>query len=131
MRKASKAPKTTSRTQTNHARWFVTGLITSAVWMAAGCVISLIQGDNVRSFVRGWIDYQAPALILLGTWLLLMIRSKSFIAGVSELTSEGSVRSGIVGNRLVRFLIVGSITVLGFVIGVRMGFDGRGAVLVF
>lgn len=131
MRKASKAPKTTPRTQTNHARWFVTGLLTSAVWMAAGCVITLIQGDNVRSFVRDWINYQGPFLIWLGTWLLLMIRSKSFSARVSALTCDGSVKLSIVGTRLFRFLLVGAVTSLTFVSGIRMGFYGRGAVLLF
>ena len=131
MRKASKAPQTTPRTQTNHARWFVTGLLTSAVWMAAGCVITLIQGDNVRSFVRDWINYQGPFLIWLGTWLLLMIRSKSFSARVSALTCDGSVKLSIVGTRLFRFLLVGVVTGLTFVSGIRMGFYGRGAVLFF
>lgn len=131
MRKASKAPGTPPRTQTNHSRWFVTGLSTSAVWMSVGCVITLIQGDNVRSFVRDWINYQGPFLIWLGTWLLLMIRSKSFSARVSALTCDGSVKLSIVGTRLFRFLLVGAVTSLTFVSGIRMGFYGQGAVRLF
>ena len=131
MRNASKAPKPTLNTQTHHARWFLTGLVTSAGWMAVGCVITLIQGDSLRSFIWVWINYQGPVLILLGTWLLLMIRSKSFAARVSALTSGEPARLGIVGNRLFRFLLVGLIPALAFASGVRMGFDGRGAVLVF
>jgi hypothetical protein len=99
--------------------------------MAAGCVISLIQGDNVRSFVRDWINYQGPFLIWLGTWLLLMIRSKSFSARVSALTSDGSVKLSIVGTRLFRFLLVGIVTGLTFVSGIRMGFYGQGAARFF
>jgi hypothetical protein len=131
MRKSSKAFKPVVRTKTSHARWFLTGVVTCAIWMAVGSIIARIQGDEVRSFVQTWTNYQGSSLIILATWLLLMIRSKNFTTDVSGLTSEGSFRLGILGNRLVRFLIVGSITVLGFVIGVRMGFYGRGAVLVF
>lgn len=131
MRKASKAPKTSLKTQTNHGRWFVTGLVTSAVWMAAGCVITRNQGDDVRSFVRDWINYQGPFLIWLGTWLLLMIRSKSFSARVSAITADGSVKLGIVGHWLFRLLAVGLVTALTFGSGVRMGFEGRGMVRVF
>lgn len=131
MRKASKALKPILNAQTNHARWFLTGVAASAGWMAVGCVITLIQRDDVRHFVRSWINYQGPSLVLLGTWLLLMIRSKKFDASVSALTSDGSLKRGFVAKRWFRFLLVASITALGFVIGVRMGFDGSGAVLVF
>jgi hypothetical protein len=99
--------------------------------MAVGCAITLIQGDSVHSFVQGWINYQGPLLILLGTWLLMMIRSERFEAGVSGLTADGSVNRGFVGRRWFRFLLAGGITALTFGSGVLMGFDGRGAVFVF
>lgn len=131
MRKASKAPKPSLTGQTCHVRWFVTGLVTSTAWMAVGCVVTMIQGDDVRSFVQTWINYQGPLLILLGTWMLLMIRSKSFEVGVSGLTADGSFKCGVVGKRWFRFLLVAIVTGLTFVSGVLMGFHGRGAVLVF
>src|ERR1700739_4707132 len=112
MRKASKPPKTAAETKTYHARWLDTGLITSAVWMAAGCFITLIQGDDVRSFARDWMNYQGPFLIWLGTWLVLMIRSGSLAARISVITVDGSVKLGIVGKPLFRFLAVLLVTAL-------------------
>lgn len=131
MRKTSKALKPILNAQTSHARWFLTGVAASAVWMAVGCVVTLVQRDNLVEFIWGWINYQGPLLILLGTWLLMMIRSKRFDAGVSGLTADGSLKRGFVEKRWFRFLLVGGVTGLTFVSGVLMGFDGRGAVFVF
>jgi hypothetical protein len=131
MRKASKASKSVLNPETRHARWFLTGVVTSAVWTAVGCVLAFINGDSVRSFLRIAINYQGPFLILLGTWLLLMIRSKSFCAAVSNITRERSVKLGIVGNRSLRVLLISLITALGIANGISLGFDGRGLVFAF
>lgn len=131
MRKASKPLKPALNAKASHPRWFLTGVVISALWMAVGCLITLIQRDNVGSFVRSWITYQGPLLILLGTWMLMMIRSKRFEVGVAGLTADGSLNRGFVGKRRFRLLLVGGVTALTFVSGVLMGFDGRGAVFVF
>lgn len=131
-RKFSKARKTRAITpNTHHVRWFLTGVAVGAIWTLVACGLALLQGDNVRSFLREWTNLQGPFLIALGCWLLLMIQSKSFTARVSRLTVDGSVNPGIFKNRIVRYLIVGSVTVLGFISVSSMGFNGHGAVLVF
>ena len=131
MRLASKSLERSIKTQTHHLRWFLTGFAVSAVWMAVGCLLTFSQGDDLRWFIRTWINYQGPFLIWLGTWLLLMIRSGSFKGRVSQLAFDRSVKLEVVSNRFFRFTVAALVTALTFVSGVRMGFDGRGAVLVF
>jgi len=116
---------------THHVRWFLTGVAVGLGWTLIVCGVAFLQGDNVRLFLREWTDLQGPFLIALGTWLLLMIRSKSFTARVSRLTAEGSVNPGIFKNRLIRSLVVGCVTVLGFISVASMGFHGHDATLIF
>ena len=47
------------------------------------------------------------------------------------MSEDGSVKLGIVGKPLFRFLAVLLVTALTFVSGIRMGFRGQGAILVF
>ncbi|HEY0322030.1 MAG TPA: hypothetical protein VGC66_13810 [Pyrinomonadaceae bacterium] len=130
--KVTKARKPRAITpDTHHVRWFLAGVTVGLGWTLVACGLAFLQGDDVRSFLREWTNLQGPFLIALGTWLLLMIRSRSFTARVSRLTADGSVNPGIFKNRIVRFLIVGFVTVLGFISVASMGFNGHGVVLVF
>jgi len=131
MRKTSKAPKPPLIGHANHARWFITGIVVSSAWTGLGCMIAAIQGYGVRSFIQDWISYQGPFLVWLGTWLVLMIRSQNLAARISAITFDGSVKPGIVGKPLFRLLAVVLVTALTFASGMRMGFRGQGAVLVF
>jgi hypothetical protein len=116
---------------THHLRWFLTGIAVGLTWTLIACGVAFLQGDDVRAFLHEWMNLQGPFLIALGTWLLLMIRSGSFFKRASRLTADSSVNPGVFKKRVVRYVLIGSITVLGFVSGVRMGFNGRGAVLAF
>jgi hypothetical protein len=116
---------------THHVRWALTGIVVGLIWTLIACGVAYLQGDEVRSFLREWVNLQGPFLIALGTWMVLIIHSGSFTARVSKLTIDGSVNPGIVENRVFRYLVVGAITILGFFSVSRMGFNGRGAVLVF
>ena len=131
MRKFSSAHKPILNGETKHARWFVTALITSAAWMVVGCFLALIQGDSVHVFALNWVNYGGPALVFLGTWLLLMIKSGSFASSIAALTGDRPLNLGIIGTRRFRFLIAGVILVLNFGSGVLMGFGGHGLVFVF
>lgn len=116
---------------THHVRWMLIGVAVGLVWTLVACGVAFLQGDNVRSFLREWVDLQGPFLIATGTWLILIIRSGSFRARVSQLIPNCDVNAGVLRHRIPRYLIVGSITVFGFISVTRMGFNGRGAVLVF
>jgi len=116
--------------ETKHVRWFLMGAVVGLVWTLVGCGVAFLQGYDVQTFLREWVDLQGPFLIALGTWLLLIIRSGSFTARIKQLTTDGSAHPGVFKNRLLRYTIVVSVTVLGFISLARMGFNGHGAVLV-
>jgi hypothetical protein len=117
--------------EANHVLWAFVGVLVSLVWTAIGCGIALIQGESPRLFLHEWTNYQGPFLLALETWMLLMIRSMTFEARVVALSEGGSVKIKVLGKPLVRALVVGSITILGFASVSRMGFNGRGALLLF
>lgn len=114
----------------HHVRWFLTGVLVGLVWTLAGCGVAFLQGYDVQTFLREWVDLQGPFLIALGTWLLLIIRSGSFTARIEQLTADGSANPGVLKNRFLRSAIVASVTIFGFISVARMGFNGYGAVLV-
>jgi hypothetical protein len=118
-------------TEANHILWAFGGVVGGVVWTAIGCGIAFLQGESPRLFLHEWMNYQGPFLLALETWMLLMIRSKTFEARVAALTEDGTVTSTVLSKSLVRALVIGSITILGFASVSHMGFNGRGAVLVF
>ncbi|PYP82335.1 MAG: hypothetical protein DMF61_26715 [Blastocatellia bacterium AA13] len=100
-------------------------------WTLVGCGVAAAQGVNVRAFVKEWMNYQGFFLLWLGTWLLLMMRSKAFVRRVSLLTTDGTIKLGLIQRRFLRILVVGGTTILGFFSLARMRFNGQGGVLLF
>lgn len=121
----------TTSVEANHFSWALKGFLLGVVWTAVGCLLALIQGDSPRAFLKEWMSYQGPFLLSLEAWMLLMIRAKVFEARVSTLTGKTRMEVGVLCKRPVRILIVASITILGFASVSRMGFNGRGVVLLF
>jgi hypothetical protein len=131
-RKITKADKPQVATpDTHHVRWSLTGIAVGMSWTLIACGVAFLQGDDVWAFLHEWMNLQGPFLIALGTWLLLIVRSGSFFERASQLTADDSANLGVFKKRKVRYILVGSITVLGFVSGVRMGFNEHGIVLAF
>ncbi len=118
-------------TRTNHFVWALVGILVAVLWTAIGCGIALLQGDSPRLFLQEWSNYQGPLLLALQTWMVLVIRSKTFEGRVTALTEVRQMKSGVLGNRTVRVLIVAFVTIGGFASVSRMGFNGNGAVLWF
>lgn len=117
--------------EANHFLWVLKGFLLGVVWTAVGCLLALIQGDSPRAFLKEWMSYQGPFLLSLEAWMLLMIRAKVFEARVSTLTDKTRMEIGVLCKGSIRILIVASITIVGFASVSRMGFNGRGVVLLF
>jgi len=118
-------------TEANHILWIFAGLVVGIIWTSVGVGIAFLQGDSVRSFLREWTNYQGPFLLALGTWLLLIVRSRIFEERIAALTETGSVQAEIIGRRWMQILIVSFVTIVGAVTVSHMGFNGRGLVLAF
>ena len=118
-------------TEANHLLWIPAGILVGLMWTGVGAGLALFQGDSVGTFLREWTNYQGPFLLALGTWLLLMIRSRTFEARVAKLTENGSMQPGIIGRPWLQVAIVAFVTVAGAVSVSRMGFNGHGFVLAF
>lgn len=118
-------------TDTRHGLWILCGLTLAVSWTLVGCGVAAVQGVNLRAFLREWMNYQGFFLIWLGAWLLLIIRSRAFVERVSRLTADGAIHRGVAENRLLRLIVVGGTTILGFCSLARMGFYGQGSVLIF
>lgn len=131
-RKVSKTEKTqTIKVEANHLAWALKGLLVGVVWTTVGCLIALIQGDSPRQFLREWMNYQGPFLLSLEAWMLMIIRAKVFESRVKTLTANAKMEIGVLDKRPVQILIVAFVTIVGFATVSRMGFNGRGAVLLF
>jgi hypothetical protein len=113
-----------------HARWCFTGFAIGLASTVIGCMIAIGQG-SLHLFLREWVHLQAFFLISIGTWLFLMARSGTLTDRVSRLTSNGSVHLGVVNRSIVRYVIVGSIGLLGTASLIAMGFNAAGALLLF
>ena len=106
-----------------------TGIGVAVVWTGIGCAIAALQGE-FRTFLRNWVDLQGFFLVLLGTWLLLTIRSDVFSSRVEGLTVKGVSPNGLHHSRL-RYLIVGVVSLIGTASLMALGFPAGGVLLVF
>ena len=120
-----------TKVNANHFLWAMKGLLVGVIWTALGCLLALIQGDSPRAFLKEWMNYQGPFLLSLEAWMLFEIRAGLFETRVKNLTGKTAMEIGVLSKRWVKILIVAFVTIVGFATVSRMGFNGRGVVLLF
>jgi hypothetical protein len=113
-----------------YGRYFVIGLGAAAIWTLAGGAIALVQGQ-LESFATEWRSLQAPFLIGLGTWLVLISTSGALTDQATKLVKNGSSPSIKPVVRLLRVLGVCAIGIAGTASLVWMGFNAKGPLLIF
>src|ERR1041384_5354840 len=113
-----------------HARYFVIGLIAATLWTLVGAAAALWRGE-LELFVMEWRNLQAPFLIGLGTWLVLISMSGTLNEQAARLARNGSSTSI---KRVGPFWRAGgicAIAIVGTASLVWMGFNAKGPILAF
>jgi hypothetical protein len=113
-----------------HGLWCIIGIVVGLGWSALGYGIAALQGKS-WNFLQDWAHLQGFFLIALGTWILLIIRSKALFARLRGVTVNGQIHLGLLEDRRVRAAIVLSVGLLGTASLIALGFPERGAILVF
>jgi|SRR6185503_16823196 len=133
MPRKSKRPEAlrTPSDRQNHALWCVAGIGVASAFTGVGVVIAAATKSGVLFFLQEWVRLQGFFLIALGTWLCLIVRSRSFDARVKKLLVREAPNSGPFGNPIFRFVLVSLVCIVGTTSLIRMGFGSRGPVLVF
>jgi hypothetical protein len=109
----------------------LTGILVAGLWTSVGLGVALWK-RNSHEFLRHWILLQGFFLTALGVWLLQIIRSHALedrIAAVRQANSP-SVRLGT-ANTWIRFSIVTAVSIGGTASLIALGFNDKGAILVF
>ncbi|MGA2268796.1 MAG: hypothetical protein ABSH44_10035 [Bryobacteraceae bacterium] len=109
--------------------WLVSAAV-GAAWTALGGAIAAIQGTT-RTFLQEWGHLEGFFLIGIGTWLLLMIRSKVFESRIANLTVGSAPPHRPVSSPRIQTAIVCAVGVLGTASLVSLGFPARGLLLYF
>jgi len=128
--KASGAERSGTESQsTHHPLWCVTGIAAGLIWTALGCGVAALYG-GLRGFLEEWYLLQGFFLVAIGTWLLLIMKSRCFQARVEALT-DPSVTTSALSRPVLRIGVPGLIGVVGTGSLVALGFNAQGAVLYF
>ena len=114
------------RVPIRHGRYFVAGLGMAVLWTIAGLGIASLAGERDR-FLKAWYAFQGFPLLLLGTWLLLIVRSKTFSKRMTAIT-RGNVPAP---NKRVRPALILGIGLVAIVSLASMGFPGAGLLKAF
>jgi hypothetical protein len=123
-------PEPVADSSIDHLLYVGLGVAFGLAATLVGCVIAALQ-ETIGEFLREWYLTQGFFLIALGTWLLLIIRSRALFTRASAVTSDGKLPSEGVPGRWLRFAIQVSVGVAGTISISSLGFRAHGVVLVF
>jgi hypothetical protein len=123
-------PKAPSKPEVTYGLFCLVSAAVGAAWTAIGCGIAAIQGTT-GAFLQEWGHLQGFFLISIGTWLLLIIRSKTLESRISALTVGGVPPHRPANNWRIQAAIVCAIGVIGTASLVSLGFPEHGLLLFF
>ncbi len=112
----------------DHLKYGIIGIAVGISLTLLGWTISTIAGNN-QEFLNLWVGAQGFFLTCLGTWLILIIRSKTLFKLASSLTQNGLPSPRGITRRWLRYTIVISIGIAGTISVNSMGFNAQCIIL--
>jgi len=115
---------------TRHGLWCLTGIAIGAAWTGMGWVIASMNG-TAQTFLLWWAHLQGFFLVALGTWLLLIVRSRALQARVAAIAVDPDLWSLRLGRCQVKAAVICSIGIVGTASLIALGFPGGGILRMF
>lgn len=115
----------------NYLIYLLIGLVSAVLWTLVGTAIAFFFQADAEHFLWESITMQVPACFGLAISLFLIARSGALTERTQHITQEGfAPPQGVTDSRL-RVLIILLIAVAGTASIIGMGFNLRGAALIF